>query len=135
MAESITVPDRWPIETTIGRYADTDFHFTYAAASSQSLEVMLRGAESSPDSVIYTLSVRSSCSEDQVVFRTTDEDTAMAGTEFLLRRLQQSIQQEQLSEAPTEDELEPVINRTARRFTQSPIGRFLSLLRFPSRLA
>lgn len=132
MATSITVPEQWNIETAVGRYDDTDFQFTYATEASQSLDVTLRGTASDSGSVTYTLSVSSGRSEDQIVVQTADEDTAMAATEFLLCRLTQAIQQGTLPAVPSETDLEPVVDRTARRFDYSLIGRFFSIFRLPS---
>jgi len=133
MPESITVPDQWNIETAVGRFADTEFLFTYAGSEEETITVELRGAGSSPESVTYTLSVIETLSaggaDEHVVFQTTDEDTAMAGTDCLLHRLQQAMQTGDLSSESGEDKLKLVLNHVARRFDRPLLGRFFSLFR------
>jgi len=136
MSESITVPDQWNIETAVGRYADTEFRFTYAGTEDAPITVELRGTGSSPESVTYTLSVIESISgsesDEHVVFQTTDESTAMAGTDRLLHTLQQSMQTGELSRESAEDGLQPVLNHVARRFNRPLLGRVFSLFRSSS---
>lgn len=134
MTKSITVPDQWNIRTAVGRFADTNFQFSYAMTESESLQVALQGSETTDDTVEYTLSVvrvgPEGGRDEYIVLRTNDEDSAMAGTELLLRRLQRTIQRGRISVDSSDNELNTVLNSVSKRFNRPLIDRIFSMFQF-----